>query len=151
MKITYSRHTPDKSTLYSTLVYGNTVPFRITALWWISILFTTSDKFTTICENSPQQNSPHFQKEFTKIKKILFCLSCMTTPPYKTYQTPRKSEEAKHTNPPTHTTHQTHTLSSLLLSFSPSFSSPPFSSPSKQQTTNTYNIPNPHTSTFNNA
>ena len=40
VKIIFSRHTP----LNLELISGNAVPFRITVLWLVSILFTTSDK-----------------------------------------------------------------------------------------------------------
>ena len=76
MKINYSRHELYKTMVYITRIYVNTVPFRITALWWISILFTTPDKFTTL-----YKNSPHWKltttTNFTTLPKhkiLAFCL-----------------------------------------------------------------------------
>ena len=62
VKITYCRHTPvnSKLTLHWSMVIQ--YPFRITALWWISVLFTTRDKFTTIFKTHHNRNSPHPSK-----------------------------------------------------------------------------------------
>ena len=49
------------------------IPFRITTLQWVSILFTTPDKFNTFCNNSPHwklittTEFPTFPKKIIKL------------------------------------------------------------------------------------
>ena len=118
-KITYSRHAPYKIKIYSTLIYGNTVPFRITAFWWVSILFTTLDNsphFVKIHHtgNSPQQkNSPHYKKIIFLL--ILFFAQFRSDPRRPT----TTKQQAHRINQTTHTHTQIPTIYCIFHKFLP--------------------------------
>ena len=88
VKITYSRHTSYNSqyTIHQ-LVYGNTVPFRKTALWWVSILFTTPDKFTILLKTHHHWNSPYFRKIKKFAPLVRLCTDDGSTNPSCTHNT----------------------------------------------------------------